>query len=233
MGAPWGLWSSARVVAWVAANVAPWVFLSVLTAGGHASRGWLALGAAMTAPLPLGIACSSVFWHGLYPTPTLHDVARFTPLFAALVLAHAERPVTRQPESWRWRLMYVGLGAGMPWLPLYLHVALDGFVWAEYPWWHAPQAALAVAPLMVGAIALARGKTWGIVPAVVAVVMTFIVEVPPPEYSCFGPQGHPFGYGWARTLVVGSAVLAVAPWIGPLVRSSAPSASLARNAAGA
>lgn len=218
IAAPWGFASFPRVLSYIAVGVAPWLLLIALTAARRRGTAWLALGAC-TAALPLGLSGSSVFSWSTFPSPTLFDAARLTPLLAAFALLYAERSSPRGADAWRWRVMHTSLGAVLPWLPLYLYVAVDGFIWDQAPWWHAPEAALAVAPLMLGGVALARGRTWGILPTLVAVPLALLVNVPAAQHACLGPQGHPFAYGVARELVALSAALAVVPWLGPALWS--------------
>ena len=103
--------------------------------------------------------------------------------------------------SWRWRVTGVGLGVMLPWLLNYLLCGLVSISWVFWdlaPWWRAPQALVPLLPWIVGAIAVVHGRVWGLALIVFGACALLLIEVPPPEYTCFGPQGHPFGYGIAR-----------------------------------
>lgn len=189
----------------------PWLLLTWLVVRRHPLAPWLAVGS-LSAALPIGAGARAFTTNLGWYAEALYDLGALLLALAAVAVVVAER-LDGARVNWRWRLTGVGLGAMLPWLPAYLFLAATGLIWSVYPWWNAPQALVAIIPLMMGGIAVGRGRTWGAAALCIGFFGLLLVNVPEPEPACLGPQGHPFGYGYARWVMAFSAVLALAPWL--------------------
>ncbi|MEM9070016.1 MAG: hypothetical protein AAGE52_16025 [Myxococcota bacterium] len=206
---PWGLWSWTRNLPLALAGLLPWIVLSRFTLRRDARAPWLALGAC-AASLPLGPTTSTFFPPELFAA--FGDLVRVTPLIAALLIAHQSRLA-----GWRERVSSVAIGGLLVWVPIDLYLAIDGLV-APKSSWGAPNALVALLPAAVGIAALLRRRAWGLGMLLFVVPAVFLVVVPEPRYTCFGPRGHPFAYGWSREFVAACSAVTVAPWIRPAFR---------------
>lgn len=204
-------------VAVLLAIAPPWLALSWLVLRRHPLAPWLAIGS-LSAAFPIGIGARALTTDLGWYAEALYDLGALVLAVAAVAVVVAER-IDGARVHWRWRLTGVGLGAMLPWLPSFLFLAAAGLIWDVHPWWNAPQALVAILPLMVGGVAVGRGRTWGLAALSMGVVGLLLVDVPAPEQACTGPQGHPFGYGFARWVMACAAALAIAPWLAPAARA--------------
>lgn len=220
----WWPWASRRVELCLIATLAivpPWACLAFMVLRRHRLGPWLALGGT-SAALPLGVGAFGARAVTDRLVGFADSVSGIIVLLgAALAVLIADR-LEKTSLDWRWRVTGVGLGVVLPWLPAYLACGFIGALPNTCPSWDAPQAIIAAALLVVGGVAVARGRACGLVFLLAGTCALALIQVPAPVPTCFGPQGHPFGYGDARSVIALGASVALAPWVLPVARALMP-----------